>query len=157
MATKGEVVKAARKKWPEAQLRENKAAASPEQKEEARQRRFEVREQLERDRDAMGRIVQQHGHPDVRLREAARSCVATDGEEPGWSGLVEALEAAERYHHLAQEQRDLEAEVRRLDGVLASSRFQVGTVRNIPGLPPVFSVHASGDTLDELLEAIARR
>jgi hypothetical protein len=156
MATKGEVVKAARAKWPDAQLRENKTAAMPDQKAAAKSRRITAKQQLERARDAMRLIVQEHGHPDGRLRDTARLAVDVEGDEPSWSQLVEALKAAERYHELAGEQRELEAEVRRLDRLWMSSRFQVGTVRNIPGLPPVFSVHVRADTLDDLLGEIAR-
>lgn len=143
-ATKPKALAAARRRWGKhAFVREDRRAPSPAERERltARSRELVARVQaIDAELKDLGAVL-------PPLIKAARFAVDVDGGAPSLEQLRPALERAERQVELNQERRDCRQEQ---DGLaLHRRRWDAGT------LGPLFAhIHASADTLDELLAKI---
>jgi hypothetical protein len=147
MPTKSQILSAARKKWGKnVQLRENRAAPCPADKEALRASQKELldrKKAVEEEKKALGDVQ-------LPLLEAARFALDVDGDEPSWTQLREAVEKAERYRQLMGEQAELRQQLDKNSGLILRDRY--GLTQDdevIPGFP-LRHVLARKDTLEEL-------
>jgi hypothetical protein len=145
--TKAKVLAAARKKWgTTVQLRENKSALTPAEKEVLRASQKELlarKKAADEERKALGDVQ-------APLLAAARFALDVDGDEPAWTRLKQATERAQRAKELAEELADLGKQTDHNSGLLLRDRYELTQDDEvIPGFP-VRRVLARKDTLEEL-------
>jgi hypothetical protein len=148
--TKAKVLAAARKKWGKAvQLRENKSAPTPAEKEVLRASQKELlarKKAADEERKALGDVQ-------APLLAAARFALDVDGDEPSWGQLREAVEKAERSKQLTEEIVDLDKQLKNNTGRFVSYRYWLPEEVQVGGLW-MRHHHASSDTLEELAEQV---
>jgi nitrogen-specific signal transduction histidine kinase len=146
--TASKVLALARKKHGKAvELRENKNAPDAATRDANRAKVAGLREAIARLKEE----IRWAGDVLNGLREAARFALDVDGDEPSWTQLRQAAEAAERVQALREEMREAEAEKQRLTVTSHHYRWRLRKYTDSP-LGPIGCVVAMTDTLEELVE-----
>lgn len=150
MATQRQVLAACRKRWPkyQIQIRENKSAPTPADREVLSAKRTEKRER----KDIVAGLLKDMAKPEIvwgDLMFQAQFVLDVNGDPTALDELRKALAAATAYVELRDEFRELEQEIRNIR--THSRRFSVS---RWDGQSMFTHSCADGDTLDECLEKI---
>jgi hypothetical protein len=139
----------ARRHWPRCEVRHNAGAPDKAEREASVQRRRELKARADalRAEQARGCL----GLARAELTAAARFALDVDGDEPSWSQLRAAVEKSERQTAVNEELRDIEAECQKLNSRSWRQRWEVVGIEGVNGIASFSVVHASADTLEELV------
>lgn len=149
--TKTHVLALARKRHgKDAQLRENARALSPEAKQELRTRHAALRSE-KKETEA---VVEDCKAAASLLLDAARFALDVDGDEPSWTQLRNAVEAAELLRDAKARVSEITAELRRTEGLLCGYRWEIVKVRTMGALGACCIVSEQADTLEEMAQKL---
>lgn len=142
--TKAELLKLARKHYgAKVTLFDNPKAATADERNDA----------SDRIREIVAREAELRALPKTdtasALIAAARFAIDVDGDEPSWTQLREALEAAENAQAVADELKALYAERKQLSPLTLSYRYRLGKDCGIFN-----HIEAQADTLEQLARMI---
>ncbi len=145
MATKAECLRLARKAiHRKAEIRENKAAPTHEQRQARRARMAEIKAEQEAITAGL-KSLKDHAE---KLLTAAKFVCDVNGDSPSIEQLMPAVERSQRAFDLLESKRQLQVEFEKLRSGLHQYRFDVATIHAGPF--PHYSIECSSDTLAEL-------
>jgi hypothetical protein len=151
--TKKSILADARKRWPKCYLIENPKALSAAAKQAARDKVKELREVEE---SLILRLDQYNAAEIAKiLREASRTCCMQRGSAESLERLAAALGDADELETLRAQRIDVAKQRRQADSGLHQHRYEIADDSNIAGIR-MSLVHAHGDTLEALAEAVAK-
>lgn len=140
---------AAKKKWgKQVYIRENKRAITPAE----RASRLETIKYLKEEIAGLDEQIKSLGEQWTRLLESAEFFLSVNGDEPSGDQFRAAVADARKLVELKESRRAADSQRRELHGSTLAHRWDAIESGSFCSI-----VHASGDTLEELLQKIESR